>query len=89
MLVVFANMKKNHRLPFPLFESRASHPFTLVHADLWDPATIISTTSASYFLLFHDFFQFSSLHPLHTKDQALPTFVKFKTLVENQFNSWL
>ena len=52
------------------------------------PAPVISTTGARYFLLFiDDFSQFSWLYPLHSKDQALPTFFKFKTLVENQFNS--
>ena len=51
-------------------------------------APILSTTGARYFLLLiDDFSWFSLLHPLHNKDQALPTFIKFKALVENQFNS--
>ena len=51
-------------------------------------APILSTTGARYFLLLiDDFSWFSWLHPLHDKDQALPTFIKFKALVENQFNS--
>ena len=32
------------------------------------------------------FFQVFLDHFLYTKDQALPTFIKFKTLVEKQFN---
>ena len=31
--------------------------------------------------------QFLWLYPLQTKDQELPTFIKFKTLVEKQFSS--
>lgn len=49
-----------------------------------------STSSARYFLLFvDDCSRFSWLYFLHTKDQALPTFIKFKSLVENQFHSTL
>ena len=56
--------------------------------DLWGHAPILSTTGARYFLLLIDHFSwFSWLHPLHNKNQALPTFIKFKALVENQFNS--
>lgn len=49
-----------------------------------------STSSARYFLLFvDDCSRFSWLYFLHAKDQALPTFIKFKSLVENQFHSTL
>ena len=90
IFVVLANIQKVidyffHYLNLELFD----HPLALVRTDLWDLDTVISTISPNYFLLFLDFSRFSSLHPLHTKDQALPTFVKFKTLVENQFNSRL
>ena len=68
--------------------SRASHPFALLHADLWGPTSIPSTTGARYFILFvDDFSHFSWIYPLHSKDQALSVFIKFKSLVENQFNS--
>ena len=30
---------------------------------------------------------FSCMYPLHTKDQVLPTFIKFQTLVEKQFDT--
>ena len=77
---------KSHKLPFSLSNSRASHPLALIHTDLWGPAPIPSTTGARYFLLFiDDFSRFSWIYSLHTKDQALSTFIKFKTMVENQF----
>ena len=78
---------KSHKLPFSLSNSRASHPLALIHTDLWGPAPIPSTTGARYFLLFiDDFSRFSWIYSLHTKDQALPTFIKFKIMVENQFS---
>ncbi|RVW59875.1 Retrovirus-related Pol polyprotein from transposon RE1 [Vitis vinifera] len=79
---------KSHKLPFNVSVSRASHPLALLHADLWGPASIPSTTGARYFILFvDDFSRFSWIYPLHSKDQALSVFIKFKSLVENQFNS--
>ena len=79
---------KSHKLSFNVSVSRASHPFALLHADLWGPTSIPSTTGARYFILFvDDFSRYSWIYPLHSKDQALSVFIKFKSLVENQFNS--
>ena len=80
--------KKNHKFPFSLFESKASNILDLIHTNFWGLTPIPSTTSAQYFLLLLDgCSQFSWLYPLHTKDQELPTFIKFKTLFEKQFSS--
>ena len=47
--------KKNHKLPFSLFESKASNILDLIHTNLWGLITPIpSTTSAQYFLLLLD-----------------------------------
>ncbi|RVW71084.1 Retrovirus-related Pol polyprotein from transposon RE1 [Vitis vinifera] len=79
---------KSHKLPFNVSVSRASHSLALLHVDLWGPASIPSTTSARYFIFFvNDFSRFSWIYPFHNKDQALSVFIKFKSLVENQFNS--
>ena len=75
---------KSRRLPFSSSTSRATHHLALVHTDLWGPAPITSSSDARCFLLFiNDFSRFSWIYPLHTKAQALATFVKFKILVEN------
>ena len=34
-----------------------------------------------------DWSRFSWIYPLHTKDQALSTFIKFQILVEKQFDA--
>ena len=53
---------KNHRLPFSLFECRATHFFALVHTDLWGLTPIVSTNGARYFyyslMIFLDFLGF-------------------------------
>ena len=65
-------MANSHRLPFTLSESRVSHPFALVHYDLWGPAPIVGVNGARYFVLFvDDHTRFSWLYLLASKDQAI------------------
>ncbi|KAL6346216.1 hypothetical protein AAG906_027970 [Vitis piasezkii] len=45
---------KSHKIHFSLSTSRASSPLELIHADLWGPAPIPSSTGARYFLLLMD-----------------------------------
>lgn len=79
---------KSHRLPFSLCDFKATCPLALIHTNLWGPTLVVSTIGIRYFLLFvDDFSQFSWLYSLHTKGQALATFIRFKTLVENKFTS--
>ena len=44
---------KSHKLSFPLSMSRASHPLTLVHVDIWGPAPTPSTSGAQFFFTTH------------------------------------
>ena len=81
-------LAKSHRLPTHLSFSCASKPLELVHTDIWGPASIKTTSSAKYFILFlDDYSQYTWFYPLHTKDQTLPTFKQFKLQVENQFDA--
>ncbi|XP_060957927.1 retrovirus-related Pol polyprotein from transposon RE2 isoform X2 [Cannabis sativa] len=78
---------KNHRLPFPLSQSRATQPLALVHTDLWGPSHILSKENYRYYIVFiDDYSRFSWIFPLSIKSQAFETFIKFKSLVEKQFN---
>ena len=87
MFVLLVQLQRVTKLPFSLSNYRASHPLAWIHTNLWGPALTPSTIGARYFLLFiDDFSRFSWIHSLHTKDQALPTFIKFKTMVENQIS---
>lgn len=80
-------LAKSHKLSFSSSTSKAFHSLVLVHSDLWGPVPILSTTSARYFLLFvNDFSRFTWIYVLHSKDQVSSTFLKFKALVETQFN---
>ena len=79
---------KNHKIHFSLSTSWASYPLELIHADLWGPTHVPFSTVARYLLLLmDDYFRFVWLYLLPTKDQVHSTFVQFKTLVENQFQT--
>ena len=79
---------KSHKIPFSLSTSRASSPLELIHANLWGPTPVPSSTGAWYFLLLmDDYSRFVWIYLLLTKDQVYSTFVQFKTLVENQFQT--
>ena len=81
-------LAKSHRLPFVLSESKAMKPFDLVHSDLWGPFPVLSVTGACYFLLFiDDYSHFTWFYLSKSKDEIFSYFVKFKNLIENQFNT--
>lgn len=39
---------KNHRLPFPLSQSRAPQPLALIHTDIWGPSHVASKDNFRY-----------------------------------------
>ena len=79
-------LAKSHRLPFVLSESKAMKPFNLVHSDLWGPSPVQTVTGAHYFLLFiDDYSHFTWFYLLKEKAKLFSYFLKFKSLIENQF----
>ena len=81
-------LAKRHRLHFVLLESKAMKPFDLVHSDLWAPSLILSVIGVRYFLFFvDDYSRFTCFYLLKNKDAVFSYFLKFKNLIENQFNT--
>ena len=80
-------LAKCHRLPFVFSKSKAMKPFDLVHSDLWGLSLVQYVTSIRYFLLFiDDYSYFTWFYLLKKKDAFFSYFLKFKNLIENQFN---
>lgn len=77
---------KQTRLPFPAqIVYRAVENLELVHANLCGTITPQTSAGNKYFLLFvDDFSRMMWIHVLKFKSDALATFKKFKTQVENQ-----
>jgi hypothetical protein len=64
----------------------STHPLQLIHSDLWT-SPIASITGFKYYVAFiDDFSRYTWIYPLHRKFDTFDTFIKFKTLVENQFS---
>ena len=58
-----------------------------MHSDVWGPAPITSINSTRFYVSFiDDFSKFTWFFPLKHKSQVLPTFIHFKTTIENLLN---
>lgn len=81
-------MAKSHRLPFLSSESKTNVPFELAYSNLWGPSPVTSVNGAQYFVLFiDDCTRFCWLYLINSKTDVLPIFLKFKAMIENQFNT--
>ncbi|KAL6324735.1 hypothetical protein AAG906_017075 [Vitis piasezkii] len=77
---------KGKQLPFKPSTRVSSFPLQLIHTDVWFCSTK-SLSGCKYYVIFiDDFSRFSWLYPLQNKSDVYACFVKFKTLVENQFS---
>uniref|UniRef100_A0A2N9G177 Integrase catalytic domain-containing protein n=1 Tax=Fagus sylvatica TaxID=28930 RepID=A0A2N9G177_FAGSY len=78
---------KMHQLPFPVSNKTVSSPFSLVHADLWGPAPIVSYTGFKYYLVLVDeFTKFTWTYLLKHKSDTLQVFTQFHAMVHTQFS---
>uniref|UniRef100_A0A803Q5I3 GAG-pre-integrase domain-containing protein n=1 Tax=Cannabis sativa TaxID=3483 RepID=A0A803Q5I3_CANSA len=74
---------KSHKLPFSSSTTTYTEPLQLLHSDLWGPAPINSANGYRYYISFVDAYsRYTWLYLLRTRDEALPTFTKFKTQIE-------
>ena len=87
-LCVSCQKAKSHKLSFPLSDSRSQTVLGLIHCDLWGPAPINSISGYRYYAIFiDDNSRFTWFYPLKNKTDFYHTFIKFQTLVENQFSA--
>uniref|UniRef100_A0A2N9GGL3 Integrase catalytic domain-containing protein n=1 Tax=Fagus sylvatica TaxID=28930 RepID=A0A2N9GGL3_FAGSY len=78
---------KMHQLPFPVSNKTVSSPFSLIHADLWGPAPIVSYTGFKYYLVLVDeFTKFTWTYLLKHKSDTLQVFTQFHAMVHTQFS---
>uniref|UniRef100_A0A803NGK1 Integrase catalytic domain-containing protein n=1 Tax=Cannabis sativa TaxID=3483 RepID=A0A803NGK1_CANSA len=76
---------KSHKLPFSHSTTTYTAPLQLIHSDLWGPAPINSSNGYRYYISFVDAYsRYTWIYMLRTRDEALPTFTKFKSQVELQ-----
>ncbi|CAN1754263.1 Retrovirus-related Pol polyprotein from transposon TNT 1-94, partial [Linum perenne] len=81
-------LAKHTRAVYPGIGYRPTHPFSIVHSDIWGPMKIKNVTGARWFVTFIDD------HTRHTwtflmkeKSETKSIFQQFYTMVETQFNT--
>ena len=81
---------KHHQLPFVSHNIIAKRPLELIYSDVWGPSLTVSVKGFRYYIIFVDAYsRFTWLYPLKLKSDALPTFISFHKLVENQLQTKL
>ncbi|KAI0498246.1 hypothetical protein KFK09_021487 [Dendrobium nobile] len=79
---------KTSRLSFSLSVTRSTKCLELIHSDVWGPSPILSMQSYRYYVLFvDDFSPYSWVFPLYNKSEVCSTFLRFKQMVELQFQT--
>lgn len=79
---------EQRKLPFPNSISTLSSPFVILHINLWEPFSIISTLGHKYFLtLVDDYTRYTWIILLKTKDQTKANLIQFIAYIENRFQT--
>ena len=77
---------KHKHVSFPISNTRASMPFTLIHSDVWGPSTVHNIFGARWFVSFIDnCTRVSWVFLLKQKSNVNFTFQNFFHMVKNQF----
>ncbi|CAA7043636.1 unnamed protein product [Microthlaspi erraticum] len=80
-------INKSHKLPFANSSILSNRPLQYVFTDLWS-SPITSIDNYKYYLVLIDHYtRYSWLFPLKKKSDVCATFIAYKALVENYFNT--
>ena len=87
-LVLFCPLAKQKRIHFPFNNNKCSHPFDLVHMDVWGPFSILTSNGHKYFLTIVDDASRATLIFLHkSKSDVRPLIVSFYNMILTQFGT--
>ena len=80
------HLGKSSKLPFVNSDSVSSRPLQKIHSDLWGPSPVVSSQGFKYYVIFiDDYSRFTWFYPLKLKSEFFYVFVRFQTMVENQY----
>nr|KYP33098.1 Retrovirus-related Pol polyprotein from transposon TNT 1-94 [Cajanus cajan] len=81
-------MAKSHRVIFPINNSRANAPFSIVHSDVWGPAPIPTHNGMRWFVTFvDDCTRMTWLYLLKHKSDVCDIFQVFHKMITTQFDT--
>ena len=79
-------LAKHTRVSFPISNKRSSHPFHLIHSDIWGPSTIPNVFGAHWFVsLIDDCTRVTWIFLLKQKSDVSIVIPNFHSVVQNQF----
>ncbi|RVW75295.1 Retrovirus-related Pol polyprotein from transposon TNT 1-94 [Vitis vinifera] len=79
-------LAKHTRVSFPISNKRSSHPFHLIHSDIWGPSTIPNVFGARWFVsLIDDCTRVTWIFLLKQKSDVSIVIPNFHSMVQNQF----
>lgn len=81
-------MAKQHKLPFPISETRASKDFDIIYCDIWGPYSKPSLDGSHYFLtIVDDYSRVTWTYLMKTKSQTRPIIHNFYSLIQTHFET--
>ena len=79
-------LAKHTRVSFPISNKRSSHPFHLIHSDIWGPSTIPNISGARWFVsLIDDCTRVTWIFLLKQKSDVSTIIPNFHSMIQNQF----
>ena len=79
-------LAKHTRISFPISNKRSSHPFHLIHSDIWGPSTITNVYGARWFVsLIDDCTRVTWIFLLKLKSDVSIVIPNFHSMAQNQF----
>ena len=77
-------LTKHTRVSFPISNKRSSHPFHLIHSDIWGPSTIPNVSGARWFVsLIDDCTRVTWIFLLKQKYDVSNVIPNFHSMVQN------
>ena len=81
-------LAKHQRIPFSPKPYQISHPFALIHSDLWGPSRIITPFHQKWFVTFiDDHTRVCWVYLLKEKSEVPQIFEKFHSMIKTQYNA--
>lgn len=78
---------KSHKLSFAQTSISSTRPLEYLYTDLWTSPVVSNDKYKHYLLMVDHFTRYSWFYPLQLKSHVKETFIRFKSLTENKFQT--
>ena len=79
---------KHARTPYSIQQYKKSHPFSMIHSDVWGPSRIKIMTGTHWFILFvDDHTRITWVFLMKEKSEVGQIFKNFNTMIQTQFHT--